>query len=312
MDKKVNISGVDDSLIKNETKKVKNSKGLRGKKIAISVSINEDLEANGLSLQHINDISIEIARYIISNGGTALYGGDLRNGGFTEYFSELSNQYKIANDRSFRFINYFSFPNSKDITKNIQIDFKSKQIKPEILPLPKSLKAIDIDKVYKPLESYEDRYTYCECFKEMRVKMAKDCSARVLVGGKITNYLGYVPGVIEEALFTLLENKPIYLVGGFGGATANLIQLIKGEDVNELSNDFQHKTKFLIGYREYIKDKYKYSDFDVLKKEFQNFNVEKLSELNKLSTKENEILFSSKNIHEILYLIMKGLKKLDN
>src|SRR5690606_31309895 len=99
MSKKVNISGVDDSLVKNENKKVKNCKSLKGKKIAISVSINEDLEASGLSLQHINDISIEIARYIISNGGTALYGGDLRKGGFTEYFSELSNQYKVANDR---------------------------------------------------------------------------------------------------------------------------------------------------------------------------------------------------------------------
>ena len=157
MGKKVNISGVDDSLVKNENKIAKNSKSLKGEKIAISVSINEDLEANGLSLQHINDISIEIARYIISNGGTALYGGDLRNSGFTEYFSELSNQYKVANDRSFRFVNYFPFPNFKEITQDVQIDFKSKQIKPEILPLPNNLKAIDIDKVYKPFENYEDR-----------------------------------------------------------------------------------------------------------------------------------------------------------
>lgn len=310
MGKKVNISGVDDSIVKKENQSVENNKGLKGKKIAISVSVNEDLEANGLSLQHINDISIEIARYIISNGGTALYGGDLRNGGFTEYFSELSNQYKVANDRSFRFVNYFPFPNFRQITQDVQIDFKSKQIKPEILPLPIGLKKIDINKTYMPFKNSEDRYIYCECFKEMRIKMAKDCSARVIVGGKTTNYLGYIPGVLEEALYTLLENKPIYLVGGFGGISTKLIKLIKGEDVKEISNDFQYSTKFLNNFKEYIKDKYKYSDYDVLKNEFLNFNVERLSKLNKLSIEENEILFSSKNIHEIVYLIMKGLRRL--
>ena len=46
------------------------------------------------------------------------------------------------------------------------------------------------------------------------------------VCGKIQNYLGYIPGVIEEALYTLLEKKPLYLVGGFGGASEKLIKLM--------------------------------------------------------------------------------------
>lgn len=307
----INISGVDDSLIdKNNQSFKKSDKRLNGKKIAISVSNNEDLERNGMSEQHINDISIEIARYIISNGGTALYGGDLRSGGFTKYFSELSNQYKFENDRAYRFVNYFPFPNFKEITQEVQIEFKSKQIKPEILALPNSLKGIDIDKIYKPFENCEDRYIYSECFKEMRVKMAKDCHARVMVGGKIGNYLGYIPGIIEEALYTLLENKPLYLVGGFGGATEKLIKLIKEEEVNELTNDFQYSSDFLKEYRDFVKDKYNYSDYELLKTDILKFNIEKLSELNKLSIEENEILFSSKNIHEIVQLIMKGLRNI--
>jgi hypothetical protein len=309
MIEKINISGVDDSLsqIKNKSSK-ETVKSISGKKIAISVSINEDLERNGLSEQHINDISIEIARYIISNGGTGLYGGDLRNGGFTKYFSELSNQYKIENDRTFRFVNYFPFPNFKEITSEIQIEFKSKQIKPEILPLPKVLKGIDTNKEFNPFNNCEDRYIYSECFKEMRIKMAKDCHARIIVCGKIQNYLGYIPGVIEEALYTLLEKKPLYLVGGFGGASEKLIKLIKGEEVKELTNDFQYNTDFLKNYKEFIKEKYNYHDYEFLKNEISNFDVQKISKLNKLSVEENEILFSSRNVHEILYLIMKGLR----
>lgn len=312
MSEQVNITGVEDSLVEDSNLKKKNNldnKILYDKKIAISVSVNEDLERIGLSEQHINDISIEIARYIISNGGTALYGGDLRIGGFTEYFSELSNQYKISNDRSFRFINYFPFPNSKRIDTNTKADFISKQIKAEVLPPPNHLN-IDNNKEYKPFDSVEDRYVYCECFKDMREQMAKDCNARVLVGGKTSNYLGYIPGIIEEALYTLLENKPVYLVGGFGGATEKLIKLIKGENVNELSNDFQYNTDFLSGYKDFINDKYDYSNYEVLKNTLLEYNVEKLSQFNKLSVTENEILFSSKNIHEIVYLIMKGLSNL--
>ncbi len=309
MDEQINITGVEESLFDNSFLKKnisQNNKMLSGKKIAISVSVNEDLERNGLSEQHINDISIEIARYIISNGGTALYGGDLRIGGFTEYFSELSNQYKIVNDRNFRFINYFPFPNSKRIDKYAQADFKSKQIEAKILEHPIHLN-IDYNREYEPFISIEDRYVYCECFKDMRVQMAKDCMARILVGGKTTNFLGYIPGVIEEALLTLNENKPIFLVGGFGGATEKLINLIKGYDVEELTNEFQYNSDFLKKYKDFVEYKCSYSNYENLRKEFVKYDIKKLSDLNSLSIEENEILFSSKNIHEIVRLLMKGL-----
>ena len=306
---KIDISGVDPDLLKQEKNKAKKSKILYGKKIAISVSVNEDLEKIGFSEQHLNDISIEIARYIIANDGTALYGGDLRENGFTYYFSELSNQYKKANDKDFKFVNYFVFPNTKRLTRDVRIDFHSKQIHIKEVLVPKTV-SIDEQKEYNSSKCIEDRYSFCECFKEMRIQMAKDCTARILVGGKSTNYLGYIPGVIEEALYTLRENKPLFLIGGFGGATQKLIRLIKGEYVEELTNDYQYSTDFLIDFKDYINPKCDYADFNKLKEEFLQFNLKKLSELNKLSIEENEILFSSKNIHEIVYLIMKGLKSL--
>jgi len=306
---KIDISGVDSDLILQEKKQATKSKILNNKKIAISVSVNEDLEKIGFSEQHLNDISIEIARYIIANDGIALYGGDLRENGFTHYFSELSNQYKKANDKDFKFVNYFVFPNTKRLTRDVRIDFHSKQIEIKEISAPKTI-SINQQKEYNPFISTEDRYFFCECFKEMRIQMAKDCSARILVGGKTTNYLGYVHGVIEEALYTLKESKPLFLVGGFGGATERLIRLIKGEVVEELTNDFQYNTDFLKEFKSYANSKCHYTDFEILKAELSKFDVEKISELNGLSIEENEVLFSSKNIHQILYLLMKGLKKL--
>ena len=42
---------------------------------------------------------------------------------------------------------------------------------------------------------------------------------RVCFGGKIDGFQGKEPGVMEEARLALLYKKPLYLMGGFGGAT---------------------------------------------------------------------------------------------
>jgi hypothetical protein len=46
--------------------------------------------------------------------------------------------------------------------------------------------------------------------------------ARVLLGGKEEGYQGDAPGIIEEALLAIEAGQPIYLAGGFGGATATV------------------------------------------------------------------------------------------
>ena len=42
---------------------------------------------------------------------------------------------------------------------------------------------------------------------------------RICLGGRTTGYEGNDPGVIEEARLALEFDKPLYLMGGFGGAT---------------------------------------------------------------------------------------------
>lgn len=42
---------------------------------------------------------------------------------------------------------------------------------------------------------------------------------RICLGGKTTGYQGDEPGVMEEARLALKYRKPLYLMGGFGGAT---------------------------------------------------------------------------------------------
>lgn len=57
---------------------------------------------------------------------------------------------------------------------------------------------------------------------DMRKQMARDCDARILVGGRVAGFSGSVPGLIEEALLTLVAQRPLLVLGGFGGISRDI------------------------------------------------------------------------------------------
>ena len=304
-----NISGISSEDLKPELKISQYEKSfLFDKSIAISVSNSENLNEFGLDEQHLNDISIELARYIITNDGTALYGGDLRENGFTKYFEELSSQYTRNDEDRLAFINYFAHPFLNKIDKKFEREFKSKRIGLEKISCPKNI-SFDYNIDYQPNKDVNDRYIYAECFRVLREKMTEDCNAKIIVGGKLSNYLGYIPGVLEEAIYQIESKKPLYIVGGFGGVANEISKLILGEKSSFLSNDFQYNSPFLEEFKDFVKDKYNYYDYEVINNLFVDFNLNTLSKNNFLTENENKRLFISKNIHEITYLIMKGMNK---
>ena len=189
MEAEKNISGISENLAESiaEQKELElktRQKGiLDGMRIAVSVSDNEELEHLGLSIQHLKDVMIELARYIMANGGTLLYGGHLKNEGFTRLFSELSYQYKFLNDKSFRFVNYFPFPNSISLTLEIKADFVKQQVESVVIEVPEHLGEVDKNRKYDPFNNIEDRYIFSECFSDMRNIMAQNSHARILLGG---------------------------------------------------------------------------------------------------------------------------------
>lgn len=317
METEKNISGISENLsdsiaeekafAKKEIQKGK----LNDKRIAVSVSESEELELLGLSENHIKDISIEIARYLIVNGATMLYGGDLRIGGFTELFSELSYQYKYLSNKETRFVNYFPFPNSKAVSENDLATIFKKQVEAKFILIPKHLGTIDTNKKYEPFKSVEDRYILSECYADMRVKMANESDARIVLGGKQKNYAGYFPGIVEETIHSLNAEKAIYLVGGFGGATKSIIETILGGKPAQFTNDFQFDTEFLKEFREFASTKSEIKlDYNFILDFFRQHSIESISKKNGLTPEENNILFNSANIHEIVFLIIKGLQNI--
>ena len=83
----------------------------------------------------------------------------------------------------------------------------------------------------------------------MRAWMAAETDARVLLGGKLSGYMGRYPGIAEEALLSLRAGKPIYLLGGFGGCARALADAVMGRKPAALIREFQERDP---AYREMV------------------------------------------------------------
>lgn len=65
--------------------------------------------------------------------------------------------------------------------------------------------------------------------------------ARIVLGGKIVGYRGFMPGIFEDVLLSLEERSPLYLLGGFGGATEVLAEALLAEPSAALPEEWQRQ-----------------------------------------------------------------------
>lgn len=69
----------------------------------------------------------------------------------------------------------------------------------------------------KDLQS-DDRKTELTAFRHLLTDLLSP-GCRICLGGKLDGYEGSMPGIIEEARLAIKLKKPLFLLGGYGGAT---------------------------------------------------------------------------------------------
>ncbi|MCC8046983.1 MAG: hypothetical protein LIP12_16120 [Clostridiales bacterium] len=288
-------------------------KFLDGKNIGISVSdadIN-DLTTIGQDERHTKHLSMMIANYVLGRGATLIYGGDLRDNGYTE---QLIMEAQVLQDRlqsdEIYLKNYVAWPiYIKDSPKVKEWKAKNKgllqMINIEIDEKAAALVENTTDAVNP--DTTEHRYVWGKCLTKMRTEMISACSARICAGGRRCGYKGKMPGVLEKILIAAELGCPIYLLGGFGGVTESVCRTIQtGKLVEELTEEWQKSRND--GYAELL-EKYRTEgeavDYDNLEKTLKNLQLN-----NGLNDEENEILFTTPYVDEALRLVLKGLQAL--
>lgn len=116
----------------------------------------------------------------------------------------------------------------------------------------------------------------------LRKKLIESVNIHILIGGKDKTYKGQTSGVLEEFLLSMKEKKTVYLLGGFGGVTKSISELLIDKE-----NNSNIATPLL--------EQYSINDLN-----------------NGLSKNDNELLMTTKNPNIAMALILKGINKLNN
>lgn len=285
------------------------TKCLRGKKIAISISDSEDIQKFGGGEALLRDITIELSRHILVAGGTLVYGGDLREKGFTKLFADLSCQYgqKEKTDRNTKyFTNYFAWPIYLNMTKTHESDFEHSRVSIVKVEAPNECCPALKNKFIAPT-THENNYLWAKSLSKMREQMEDNTDARIILGGIGHGFKGKYAGILEEYLIAESRGKPIYLLGGLGGVSKIITKILekkisKSHFLKRANIDASY-SNFVDYYNE--KENINPIDYEVVYEEISTNGISSLN--NGLSKKENRLLFQSTNVLEIVALILKGL-----
>lgn len=284
---------------------------LKEKTIGISISESDNLNELGYGVSHLNDALIEIARYILASGGKLAYGGDMRQGGFTELIFDLLACYKA--DKNLqpheRFYSYLAYPLSTTLSLEKQAELRQ-SVSFKIVSPPLDLQIEHPNKFLKP-DSAENLYIWTRCLSKMRAEMEAECNARIFIGGRTKGFKGKCPGILEEFLIALEYNHPIYLVGAFGGITKEIVDGLNGRRPISFSNGYYFDNddymKMFANFN--AKHPQEKIDYPLYLETLQQFGMDNIATLNGLSKIDNLRLTTTPHIGEIVYLILKGLTK---
>ena len=281
--------------------------------VAISVSQTPDLPDLGIGDLQVVDAVQEFARHILSNGGTIVYGGDLRKEGFTEKLIELVQTYRLSGHQPWnRIRDYISWPihlePDSDQWATLRAQYKLDAVfrvveKPPDVTVP--------DAGYFPPDTVERQYAWARGLTLMRERMhaEEDLKARVILGGRVTGFVGKYPGILEEALAALKAGKALFVCGGYGGCAREIAIALKGGSPEHLTQEFQEKDSAhaqLVDY--YSRNSAERIDYASVRQYLALTGVVGLR--NGLSDEENLRLFETPFLTEIIFLVLKGLGNL--
>ncbi len=303
-------------------------RSLEGCRIGLSISDNRDLAARGFSKAHLSAAVVELSGHLLAQGATLVYGGFLQPpeapaaGGppgpnFTQSLMELVHQHNRLPELAVpRIRNYSAWPHYLQASTAWRAaNFKDIEII-EIAPPGTAAALVEGGTVSASSRSDGPEYLYVlsESLRAMRRRMNAEIEARILVGGKLAHYRGFMPGILEEALLALERGIPLYVIGAFGGCAEAVGRALLGESPECLTENFQRAST------PWLSALLVYADTCALKAgeprpvDYEA-GVRRLHEVgpagcrNGLSAAESQRLLESDDLEEVIRLVLLGLTK---
>lgn len=289
---------------------------LDGYKIGVSISDNPAGNYSDYHLHpdHLKRLSQDLARYLLARAGTIIYGGDLRKDGFTQFILDeaIALKNRLNND-NIHVENHLAWPLYVSAPEIVAWRAQYSEIMKSVEhDIPDDI-AKGIDKsVFIAPNGTENKYIWSRCLTLMREKSIELSHARICAGGKLTGYHGKMPGVLEEIMISIEKEKPIFLLGAFGGVVGEVCKTITNQRL-ALPITEQWQITHNAGYsdlQEKAKQEKHNADYAEIQTVLESLSVDSLASPSGLEPDDYRRLMESPFVDECVHLILKGLKVL--
>lgn len=269
--------------------------------VGISVSPCEDAEAIGYDERQINRIVIRIAQYFLYKNMRVIFGHDWRENGVMHAVlncAEIAGaaiEPQNGEPRMLNLVSTLGAPAS-GIATDAQ---RAARGVLEVRTLRDHLKVSgDGARVPGRLRQADELSVLRYCLTKLL-----NPGYRICLGGRTCGFEGHYAGVAEEAYFALAMNKPLYVVGGFGGAAAAVCAALEGK---EWADGYE-----ALRPMNYADDRglnwHHMPPSEGIDRLLRDFGLETLSRANGLDHQENRQLFVTTDIEAALGLIWRGM-----
>ena len=285
-------------------------------RVGISIS---DVPADGFSNNHLHAdqlvrLAQDLARHLLARSATLLYGGDLRPDGFTAFIlDEAAILKERLRGEQPHVENHLSWPLYVSDQEIVAWRAKYHQVmESKAYEIPADVAAGLSKDEFLPPNTPKNSYIWSRCLTEMRKSSISTSTARICAGGKLSGYKGKMPGVLEEILIALDTQKPILLLGAFGGVVGEVCKVLSdGVVTDPLTEDWQisHNVGYL-DLQELARSYKQECDYDSIKGTLASVRIAQLSSQVGLEENEYKRLMVSPFVDECVHLILKGLKQL--
>jgi hypothetical protein len=203
--------------------------------VGISISRSEDLARFGLTETHVRMALGEVARAVLVADGRIIYGGHLREDGYTSF---LVQEIERFGRRNRPFIGYVPYSEHRQMSVDeINERVEDISVLGRYIFLDADGGMIDPVAERSPEPDPVDEPTEKRSLSEARAMMTDAIDGRVALGGQRGQFRGRMPGVIEEIILAIRNDKPVYIAGGFGGAAGDMAVALGNDRDNWLGLD---------------------------------------------------------------------------
>ena len=299
---------------------------LRAHKLLVALSISEakDIQRFGLRSSHLDDVLLEVSRYLLLAGVRLAYGGCLGSSGYTVQLASLLYDQTIDQfrrepvpgiARPAELVLYLAWPIAANPASVARLGALVEVIRcKRPLGLNETVDPSFVERplVDIPLETVQQRFAWAQGLTTMRECQTKDIKARVVAGGCLgpsgNGYRGRMPGVLEEVLLTVRAGLPIYLIGAFGGCARLVIDALEGKAREELQWEYQRRNSHSEELRKtYQEQGVVWDNYDAIAAELKAQGLSGLK--NGLTVDENRELANTRSGERIVELVIRGLQQ---